>query len=138
MRIVRVSRWPRPPFWAMAVVVGYLGLVGLSVLISHVRHQNVMLCHVHRLTGYPCPTCGTTRMVMAALAGDPGAAFLYNPFMATVLIAALALLLYRVLFKRKIVWITKRGDAARWAIVFVVALLANWCYVLIYHGALRS
>jgi len=73
-------------------------------------------------------------MVTAALAGDPGAAFLYNPFMATVFLVALVLLVIRITCRHKVVWITEQKHVWRWTAALVIALAANWWYVLVYHG----
>jgi hypothetical protein len=37
------------------------------------------VCLIHKLCGIPCPSCGSTRSVIALLAGDPAKAFTYNP-----------------------------------------------------------
>lgn len=113
----------------------YLGLIGASILLSSTANQDLILCRFRWLTGYPCPACGTTRMVLATLGGKPGAAFLHNPLMAVLGLGALTLLLVRLFSRRKLVWITEQKDVTRWTIVFVVALLANWCYVLYHHDA---
>jgi hypothetical protein len=135
MRIVRASRWPRPPLWAVGIMGVYLGLIGISVLLGRSANQDFILCRFRWLTSYPCPACGTTRMVLSVLEGKPGAAFLHNPLMAVLGLGVLTLLLVRLFTRRKLVWITKQQDVTRWTIVFMIALLANWCYVLYHHDA---
>ncbi len=72
---------------------------------------------------------------MAAFRGDPGAAFLYNPLVAIAILAVVAHLVLRIGFKYRIVWFSRQKSVTRWTVILLVALLANWCYVLHYHGA---
>ena len=45
-------------------------------------------CVFHALTGLPCPACGSTRAVLALLAGDPLAALAFTPLVTIGLAAA--------------------------------------------------
>jgi len=38
------------------------------------------VCLIKRVTGIPCPSCGSTRSVLSVLNGDIVAALLWNPF----------------------------------------------------------
>ena len=44
-------------------------------------------CTFHRMTGLPCPTCGTTRAVLAALDGRVLEAVRWNPLVVTAIAA---------------------------------------------------
>lgn len=86
-----------------------------------------VLCPLKRLTGIPCPTCGTTRACLLLLRGEVRAAFATQPFA----LAALPLLASAVLFPR-----VRALAAALWkrpaAKVFCLfLLLADWLYVLL-------
>jgi hypothetical protein len=57
--------------WAL-VVVG-------SRLMGHYLGVSPDLCLFHRFTGEPCPTCGTTRGLLALARGAWRESFLWNP-----------------------------------------------------------
>ena len=54
-----------------------LGCTGLALVYLHA--VPVMLCPFKEITGYPCPTCGATRMVYSLLDFRIMDAFRYNP-----------------------------------------------------------
>ncbi|MDR0686354.1 MAG: DUF2752 domain-containing protein [Dysgonamonadaceae bacterium] len=62
--------------------VGVLCLVGYIRLIGHVScgwSHVVTGCLFHRVTGVPCPSCGSTRSVLFLLKGDFLSALHANP-----------------------------------------------------------
>ncbi len=88
-------------------------------------------CVLQTLTGIPCPTCGTTRMVRALMEGRVAEAFAWNPL---AMMAGTSLLVAGALAP---IWVAARlplrssrrplGIPARWMIVAVLA--ANWAYI---------
>jgi len=92
-------------------------------------------CAFHRLTGVPCPTCGTTRAVQAALAGRLLEAFAWNPLMTAAIaffeLGGLAAPFWLMAGGR----LPRLGPALpRWVrYAMVAAILANWLW-LILHG----
>ena len=59
-----------------------VGIAGFSLLAVGVFLLIVQPpCLIHRVTGYLCPACGTTRMLSALLHLDFAAALQLNPFM---------------------------------------------------------
>lgn len=132
MRLVRVQRrFPHIPAWAIALVLFHLALVGLYVLLSAgTGEQPAPLCNFRRLTGLPCPTCGTTRMVLALGRADFTAALAYNPLALLLLAVAVAWLVLRTVFRRRIVLITSTAARRAWTTVLIVLVLANWAYLI--------
>jgi hypothetical protein len=130
VRLARVPRRPPWPLWAVAIVAGWLGMIGGIELLT--RHYDVRLdlCMVKRFTHLPCPTCGTTRGTLSILQGHPLRAWAFNPLMFTVLAVWGSSLLARLAFARavRITW-TRRGRLIAWAVA-VVLILANWAYVI--------
>jgi hypothetical protein len=56
---------------------GYLWL-GYS-LYADANHDTVSVCMFKTVTGYPCPSCGTTRAAVRFLEGDFWVSLLINP-----------------------------------------------------------
>ena len=87
-----------------------------------------------RLTGVPCPTCGSTRAVLHLLHGRLGEAILMQPFMFAVGVLFAVSLVLRVIFARRIsIALTKKQRRIVWGVVAAL-FLADWGYVIIYVG----
>jgi hypothetical protein len=83
-----VQQRPAPPFGAMFGAVLAVGAVLAALWLR--LGLPLPICLFHEWTGLPCPTCGSTRVVQALLAGNLLAALAWNPLVVLVL-AALAL-----------------------------------------------
>jgi hypothetical protein len=79
-------------------------------------------CPLRSTTGLPCPFCGMTRAVVAAVHGDIGASLRYNPGgVVIVVLAVVALLTWRTR--------TSAVRVPRWLPGALLALLAPlWVY----------
>lgn len=132
MRIERVERWPVVPWWAVLLAGVYFALVGLWTLagLSEVGDRQA-LCMFRRITGRPCPTCGTTRLIVSASSGEFHEAAAHNPLVFALAVVGLALLAMRVGFRRRVVWITSALSRRIITAALLVALLANWLYLLV-------
>lgn len=118
----------------MGVVVCWLVLVAVATLLSARGDREVTLCGFKILTGRPCATCGTTRGVLALLAGDLWRAWTCNPLIFTILAAAAVLLAMRLIFARGLrLELTRREKRLAWALV-LAAVAGNWAYVIAYVG----
>lgn len=95
-------------------------------------------CTFHAVTGWPCPTCGTTRATLKLLQGDLLSAFALNPLYFLGLVALVIFNVYAV------VVLTARlprlrlgtlppgsGQLLRWGAIALI--LVNWAW-LIYWG----
>jgi len=132
--LVKVPRRPPWPLWAVALVVGWMAAVGAAVWVMLKYGRPVELCLFKRLTGYPCPTCGSTRGMLHILQGDLAGAWTFNPLLFTVLAAAAALLAVRLAFGRTVRIRMTRGEQRIAWIVGIALLLLNWAYVIVYVG----
>ena len=133
MRIERASGWPVLPRWALLVLVAYSVLVGVVVYLERSAgrgEQHVHLCLFRQVAGRPCPGCGITRMVLAGAGGRLGEALRWNPLGFGLCVGGLALLVLRVGFGRRVVWITSARSRRLLTIALLLAVLANWVYLL--------
>lgn len=107
---------------ALGVALALCSL-GAIVLVGHAA--GITFCLFRRVTGFPCPCCGTTRACLSLLRGDVVGAIAYNP---------LAVLL--VFLGPVALWLmTLRRGWPRSVVVTVTALawgavLLNWAYLL--------
>ena len=93
----------------------WAGLVLLAVHVNQRAEEPVGLCTFKRVTGLPCPTCGSTRAVLRAGEGEVGAAFLSNPVVFTGLLALTVVLLLRFVVGRRLSFgLTPRQHKAAW------------------------
>jgi TRAP-type C4-dicarboxylate transport system permease large subunit len=97
------------------------------IIAPHLR-----ACTFRRLTGIPCPTCGTTRTALALLDFNIGA-FAVNP------LATLAGIFFIVGGAAALIWVllrgpvpmTSRGWSRRWTRAIVAVILINWFYLIL-------
>ncbi len=131
VRIVRGQRLGAVPWWAVAVVLGWLVLVGLGEALGARSGVDMPTCAFRLLTGVPCPTCGATRAVLAAGQTRFLDALLYNPLLTVAAVAGLGWLVLRLGFGRTIqLALAPRGRVILWiAAGGLVAL--NWAYVIV-------
>lgn len=91
------------------------------------------LCLFRRVTDLPCPTCGATRVVLAAGRGEPGRAFAQNPLLVIVGVIGLAWLILRLGFGRTVdLGLSSRERRVMWPVIAVL-FIANWAYVIWRH-----
>jgi Protein of unknown function (DUF2752) len=64
---------------ASALRVGAVAAASVAAAWVHENHDPGALCPLRRLTGVPCPFCGSTTVFMEAGAGHWGAALSANP-----------------------------------------------------------
>jgi uncharacterized protein DUF2752 len=83
--------------------------------LSPVHPPNV--CPLRSTTGVPCPFCGMTRAVVAAVHGHLGVSLRYNPAGILIVAVAIAMLLG---------WRTERVRLPKW--FFPVCLGVLWAY----------
>jgi hypothetical protein len=103
-----------------------LFVVPAAIALSVSPFDPVPPCPLRTLTGIPCPLCGSTRGVIAAVHGDLGHALALNPASIGVLVLALLMVAG---------WRVERIRIPVWVIVAVFAVL--WSYQLFKYGTGR-
>jgi len=119
-----------------------LALLWLAAAVSAVALRPLWLtlapllrpCIFRALTGFPCPTCGTTRAATAFLDGELTAAIAANPMAALaglVFVAGAPLAVGWTLTKRNLPSVT--GPPPVWVRVVAASLIGlNWAYVILF------
>ena len=100
-----------------------LALVPAALVIGWLPVNVVPGCPLRSITGVPCPLCGSTRGVVAAVHGHVGHALELNP--ASLLVLGLAALLA---IGWLLGWRVQRIRIPVWCVVALFALL--WSYQL--------
>lgn len=120
----------------LLTVVGVSALLALTTpywpLVAHFLPP----CPFRTLTGVPCPTCGTTRAVLALSRGHVGEAFLHNPMVTVGLfftgLAAFLWAFAQVSGKSQPKALASLERHWPWwlRVSVTVALVANWVWVV--------
>ncbi len=114
--------------WGVSSVVSLL-LAPLWVKLAPLLPR----CTFRHLTGFPCPTCGSTRAALALASGHPLEAFLWNPLV--VILGALfvggGLLAPAWSLLRLPVPVLSTGAWRAIRVVALLAILANWAHLVI-------
>ena len=116
----------------MFVAAGLLVTFGAVQGLALVPLRIFPPCGFHQVTGHPCPTCGSTRMILSLLRGGFLEAFKVNPFLFLI-VAVLAVWIaagaVAWLARRTLtVSLSPREERWLWAILGA-AFLANWAYM---------
>ncbi len=92
------------------------------------------VCVFKVVTGFPCPTCGSTRSLVHLSHGRFFDALAMNPLVATAVVVLVAALLWGTLTRLchgpRIRLILSASEADRIRMVAVLALLLNWLYLI--------
>src|SRR5580704_18325295 len=92
-------------------------MLGVAAVRPLLPVEVVPPCPLRTLTGVPCPLCGMTRGVTAAVHGQIGHALFLNPGSIAAVILAIVVLL---------AWRTERVTLRVWMVVAVLGLLWSW------------
>ncbi len=91
-------------------------------------------CMFWKLTGLPCPTCGSTRSVVKLAYGDISSALLMNPLVTAGVLIAVLLFFYGIitlLFSLpRFRFLFSEGEIKAIRLGFAVLLLLQWIYLL--------
>ena len=123
-----------PEFIVGVLWIPLSGAVLALVLLSRLP----VFCLFHRLTGFPCPACGTFRCAEHLAAGQFREAWLTQPLAATFVLLAIAYVIYSWIVvllqlpRLRVEGMTRRRG---WLIagVSAAAVAANWVYIA-FHG----
>lgn len=120
---------PRFPGVTRGVVL--LGSLWLVLVASAwlLAPRGTVLCPVRRVTGFPCPTCGSTRAGVALVSLRPAEALRLNPFMTALMVGVPVFVAWRLTLGRHGPFMSSRS-AARLVWIALGLLAVNWVYIL--------
>ena len=133
LQVHRVSRRPNWSRQSVIVVGCWLALLAINHELGLYTHRPLALCPLKGFTGIPCPACGTTRAVHAALTGHLADAWALNPLAMIVLPVIAAVLGLRPAFGRVLRLQTNRAERVVLWSAAALAAAVNWWY-LYTHG----
>ena len=90
--------------YAIISIACFLGLAYLFCKINYSESSHLTVCIIKNVTGYACPSCGTTRAVQLFLQGEIAASVLMNPFgilVAILMIISPIWILFDVITKKE-------------------------------------
>jgi hypothetical protein len=122
--------------YSVLLIVVFSGYSYLYYSLYHSINSNVSFCIFKNVTGFPCPSCGTTRAVQLFLQGDFVASLQMNPFGILVAILMVVLpfwIVYDVLTHQQTFFINyKKVESivrTKWlAILLIILVLINWIW----------
>lgn len=130
----------RNGLYGLLAVACFLGFFyfGISYYLQGFFEQTgFRTCIFKNATGYPCPSCGTTRSVKLLFSGDVIGAALMNPMgiiVGLLMVIIPVLLVYDLITKRQLLFdaytsVERTIAKKKWlAVVLIVLVLANWIW----------
>jgi hypothetical protein len=132
----------RPPLLYPASRAGFaplwifLGLAGALIVLPWLMRWNIPIpqCQWKKLTGIPCPACGSTRCLAAIASLQLATALQFNPLAFLVFCAVPVWFFLWIIdrFWRKSLLFRLRQQAERWPfwIILAAAGCLNWIYLI--------
>ena len=125
---------------AAACAAGYTWLL-LTYYRNISNESDFGVCLFKQVTGIPCPSCGSTRSVLALLKGDFAGALFWNPFgilIMLILIISPVWMIYDIVLRKESLYNfyirSEQFFKRKWiAIPAIILVLLNWIWN-IYKG----
>lgn len=126
------------------MLLGMLSAAGVAFIASLAlfarEEHSLVLCPLNRITGIPCPSCGTTRALLLLLDGQTTQALFMNPLVVPAALLAIAVPVWiladllRGNDSLHRTWVSgesalKKGHPVAWLLVLLIA--ANWIWNIV-------
>ena len=131
----------RNKLYSLILIACLAGFIYLFCTIHNLKSETFRVCIIKNVTGYPCPSCGTTRAVSFLLEGKIIESVLINPFG---IIVAIMMTLFPLWILKDI--ILKKDSFFRWykkteatirkpwlAVILIILVLLNWIWNIYKH-----
>lgn len=131
----------RNKLYAILLIACFFGFIYLFYDINFSENTHFGVCIIKNVTGFPCPSCGTTRAVELLLQGKIAESLSMNPFGILVPLIMTIVpfwIVFDLVFKKETFYITykKTEETIRiqWlAAILILLVLLNWIWN-IYKG----
>jgi len=128
----------RNKLYSLLLIACLAGFIYLFYSIQKEQQETVGVCIIKNVTGYACPSCGTTRAVLLLFEGKITDSLLLNPFGIIVAIIMTVLpvwVLTDIVLKKETFFKAYKKTESMirkpWlAIVLVLLVLLNWIWNL--------
>lgn len=131
----------RNKLYSLLLIACLAGFIYLFYNIHTLQSQTIRVCIIKNVTGYACPSCGTTRAVTLLLEGKIIESLLLNPFGIVVAIAMTIfpfwVLIDFILKKESFFRTYKKAETIirkPWlASILILLVLLNWIWNIYKH-----
>ncbi len=131
----------RNRLYLFVLLACFVGFVYLLYQLLNPSDDGIRFCFIKTVTGYACPSCGTTRSVMLLGEGKLADALLMNPFGLIVVLIMVVCPIWitadLVLRKQTFYdWYKKSEKIIRKppiAVILILLVLANWIWNIQKH-----
>lgn len=131
----------RNKLYSLLLIACLAGFIYLFYNIHTLQSQTFRVCIIKNVTGFPCPSCGTTRAVTLILEGKFIESLLLNPFGILVAIVMTIfpfwILIDIILKKESFFRMYKKAEATirkPWlASILILLVLLNWIWNIYKH-----
>jgi hypothetical protein len=122
--------------YLIVLIACFSGYLYLLFTTYYSEGGQISVCMIKNATGYPCPSCGTTRAVQALYKGDLKGSVAFNPFG---IIASMALLIlpiwvgFDLAIKKQTFYVAYNKMEAilkqkKIAIPLIILVVLNWIW----------
>ena len=131
----------RNKLYSLLLIACLAGFIYLFYNIHTLQSQTFRVCIIKNVTGFPCPSCGTTRAVTLILEGKFIESLLLNPFGILVAVVMTIfpfwILIDIILKKESFFRMYKKAEATirkPWlASILILLVLLNWIWNIYKH-----
>ncbi len=131
----------RNKLYSLLLIACFAGFSYLFYQTYAVQNDTVRVCIIKNVSGYPCPSCGTTRAVLLLMKGKITESLLVNPF--GILVAAIMTVLpiwifIDIVLQKETFYLRyKKAEVLlrkpRLAAFLILLVLLNWIWNLYKH-----
>ena len=122
-------------YWLLLIAC-FLGFIYLLCHLQDSENTHFGVCIFRKVTGFPCPSCGTTRAVQLLLQGNVLASLQMNPFgilVAIIMTIVPLWIAFDLIFKRDTFYQAyKKTEATiriKWiAAILILLVILNWIW----------
>jgi hypothetical protein len=126
----------RIKLYSLVLVLSAAGFFWIGYNYNKTKEEGIVVCPFRRVTGIPCPSCGTTEAIVMAAKGNILGALTINPLVsvASIMVTIFPLwVLFDLTFRRSSFlsfyrWIENKLRLKLFAVIAVSIVLAVWVW----------